>query len=106
MRLPFTYQFDELTMNCLRIKGDGATVEEALASMLQNNPEFYSALKAAQIASDSHTGKMYVTVPFSQKLYDKICSYEPLGKEKEVKKKENKSGLKQATAEDTLNYGY
>lgn len=107
LRIPVTYEQDELIINCLNLKGTGTSIEEAYDSLLQNSPEFYAALKNGEVKSDTHTGKMFIYVNYTQKLYDRITDLEPVGKDKEPKqKKDNKAGLKQADSEEIIKYGY
>ena len=103
MQIPCTYDNDTLFIKALNIRGQGWPREEAFFNALKASPELYGELCAGTI--HEHKEKLFILVPYSTKLYDRIIELEPLPTAAEQKKLK-KNNLLKPTTEEVLKYGY
>lgn len=99
---PAIYENNTLTIKCLRIESEGLTAEEAYINAAKNTPELYKYLILGTIQESN--GKCLISVPFEQKVYDKILEIEPLPVDKP--KKKLSSRLTDVSPEEVIKYGY
>lgn len=102
MRIPATYENETLTIKALGLTHTAYPMEEAYMALAKNTPEHYAALALGTIKEEGRF--IGITIPFNEKLYNKILEIEPLPVDKKRIKVD--SHLHTASAEEVIKHGY